>query len=85
MVVPSGREVVTGVDSVETPVVVRLRGTWISERGPVGFVMVIVSFPQTAPNVMEQKTKGVSDSCFGLDSVRDAYVSSARRRIKSKT
>ena len=84
MVVPSGRVVVTGVDSVETPVVVRLRGTWISERGPVGFVMVVVVFPQTAPNVIELKT-GVSDLCFGLVSVRDAYVSSARRRIKSKT
>ena len=81
MVVPSGSEVVTGVDSVETPVVVRLRGTWISERGPV---MVVVVVPQTAPNVIELKT-GVSDSCFGLVSVRDAYVSSAWRRIKSKT
>ena len=53
MVVPSGSEVVTGIDSVETPVVVRLRGTWISERGLVGFVMVVVFFPQTAPNVIE--------------------------------
>ena len=81
MVVPSGSEVVTGVDSVETPVVVRLRGTWISERGPV---MVVVVVPQTAPNVIELKT-GVSDSCFGLVSVRDAYVSPVCRRIKSKT
>ena len=69
MVVPSGREVVTGVDSVETPVVVRLRGTWISERGPVGFVMIVISVPTDGAKCYGTENEGGERFVFwtGLD------------------
>lgn len=47
--------VVMKIDSVETPVVVLLDGTCTLER--ILDVMVVVLFPQRAPNVIELKTR----------------------------
>ena len=38
--------------------------------------MVVVFFPQTAPNVMDRKTKGELRALKTVLKIRDAYVSS---------
>ena len=53
-----GVVVVSGIEYVEIPVVDPLDGTSTSERTLGVFVMVVVFFPQTAPNVMDQKSRG---------------------------